>query len=111
LFRRNAVGALEPPASRRRAAARGAVALAIIGIVRISFARTRVARLAAFVRRAALRCIDLVAIIRVFRTALAPARQDLVLVGGIGGTVRGENLFAELRIVRVARAATTAALG
>src|SRR5262249_37922938 len=52
LFRRNAVGALEPPASRRRAAARGAVALAIIGIVRISFARTRVARLAAFVRRA-----------------------------------------------------------
>jgi len=102
-----------PPApdTSRRAAARGAVALAIIGIVRISFPRTRVARLAAFVRGAPLRCIDLVPIIRVFLIALALAPQDLVLVGGVGSAVRCENLFAELPVVRVALAATTAALG
>src|SRR5262249_50652669 len=70
-----------------------------------SFARTRIARRAAFLRRAPLCRIDLAPILRAFLAALAPARQDLLLVRSIVRAIEPEQLFPELRIVRVALAA------
>src|SRR5262249_50578871 len=71
LLGRDPVRALEPPAPRRLTAARGAVVLAVSGILRVAFARPRVARRAAFLRRAPLRRIDLAPILRAFLAALA----------------------------------------